>query len=471
MVRLVSAKPPKIDGVEGGSATPSSTPTPKMSTWDQVEARQQEAKGRFGRVTPAVPTRPAPPTPNAPQPMATPPRPDGATPPMEQPKMRLLGEAPALSTIGKRIAGGVSVPNVGEGRLFWKGQIPEPYASRPVGAGKAVAPLTTAQKTANMVIKQANLLGSPIPLRGLRSGNAGNALTSLVSSMAIAGASAEMQREALAKEFMSQQYPKDIAESMAATYVASYALTGAGSSIVAEAAADATFLAAGAGIGALIGSALFGLGAIPGALAGAASGWAAARVAAGASQIINIGEMILSTANIATGNGGFVNIPSVDDFWLHGSMNEDGTMRNGPFGANFRAFFAGGADDVALSAARTAIDATNPGRFLTDEQAIEEDAKIKNGYYANSSDVDPKYDDYFQFIQEGYFVFKDTDGKYKVDTEAVQTFLLNTVRYTREEDLRELLPPKPAAGDAFYKSVRLTDEMLAGMWDFPQVMP
>ena len=230
-------------------------------------------------------------------------------------------------------------------------------------------------------------------------------------------------------------------------------------------------MAAGAGIGALIGSAFFGLGAIPGAFAGAASGWAAARVAAGASQIINIGEMILSTGNILTGNGGFVNLPSVDDFWLHGSMNEDGTMRNGPFGANFRAFFAGGADDVALSAARTAIDATNPGRFLTDEQAIEEDAKIKNGYYANSSDVDPKYDDYFQFIQEGYFVFKDTDGKYKVDTEAVQTFLLNTVRYTREEDLRELLPPKPAAGDAFYKSVRLTDEMLAGMWDFPEVMP
>jgi len=472
MVRLVSAKPPKIDGVEGGSATPSSTPTPKMTTWDQVETRQQEARGRFGRTTPPLPTRPVPAATPAGPPSPEPrPRPDGATPPMEQPRMRLLGEAPGLSRIGQAVAGRVLVPDDSEFPKPWRGQIENPFGSRPVGAGKAVAPLTAAERFANGFINKANAFGSPNFLRGLRSGGKGNVLTTIMSSMTIAGASANMQREALAKEFMAQQYPKDVAESMAAAYVASYAATGAATSLAAEGAADATFMAAGAAGGALIGSIFFGLGAIPGAFAGAASGWAASRVVAGASAMINMVEAALSAGNIASGNGGFVNIPTLDDFWVHGSINEDGTSRNGFLGFNFRSFAAQGADDVALSAARAAVDLANPGRFLTDEQAIDEEGKIMSGHYATSADVDPKYDDYFQFIQEGYFVFKGADGKYKVDTVAVQEFLLNTVRYTREEDLRELLPPKPAIGDTFYKSVRLTDEMLGSMWDIQDVMP
>ena len=166
-----------------------------------------------------------------------------------------------------------------------------------------------------------------------------------------------------------------------------------------------------------------------------------------------------------------VNLPSLDDFWFHGGFDENGNQRDGLLGWNFRAGGGEVSSNAALFAARAIVDAKHPGRFLTDEQAIEETKRIKSGHYATHSDVDPKYDDYKSFIKEGYFVYKDNDGKFKVNVEEVQTFLLNSVRYTQEDDLRTFLPPKTAVGDEFYKSQYLTDDMLATMWDIPEVMP
>ena len=458
MVRLVSAKPPKIDGVEGGSAMPPSTPKPVASTWDQVEERQQRNRG-MSKPTITAPVRPPSAEPTTPAPR---PRPDGATMPAEAPKVRILGETPGMNRFGKAMTGGTTVPDDSKFPLPWKA------TTGRLGDGKA---LTGVQKFGNSLIGTAEQFGSPNPLRGLRSGGKFGVLTTFASAMAISGATAKMQEDALVKDFMAQQYPEDVARSMAAAYVGSYSATAGVANLAAEGAADATFMAASATAGAAIGAAFFGIGAIPGFFAGAAAGWAASRVAAGASAIVNIAEAAFSMGNVATGNGGFVNLPSLDDYWVHGGINEDGSKRNGLLGLNFRAAAAEGADSTALSAARAVVDLANPGRFLTDEQAIQEEERIQTGYYADSSDIDPKYDDYFQFIQEGYFVKRDTSGNYKVDTQAVQKFLLDTVRYTKTEDLRQLLPPKPAAGDSFYKSVRLTDEMLAGMWDFPDVMP
>lgn len=461
MVRLVSAKPPKIDGVEGGSATPSSTPAttaPKVSTWDQVEERQQRRRGM-----PKAPVKPVAPKPTPKTPRV---RPDGATPPAPTP---IRGEIPVQpNRIGQAALNATMLP---DGTIKpWKGQINyEGLGLRPVDAGKGTPALTPAQKVAAKLLPTIEQFGSPNPLRGLRSGGGKGVLLNLASAATLSGAQAAILREELVADFEAQQYPKDVAQSMADAYIVSYSGLGASAALGADAIADASFMAAGAGVGALAGAAFFGIGAAPGAVAGAAAGWAASRAVAGASVLINIAEGFLSGVSTfaganGVGEGKMVNLPSLDDFWIHGGFDENGNQRNGPLGLNTRAWLSGTASDLSLSAARAVVDAQYPGRFLTDEQAIEEERRIKNGHYASSADVDPKYDDYKQFIQEGYFVTKNSKGEYKVNVREVQEFLLNSVRYTQQDDLRNFLPPKTAVGDEFYKSVYLTDDILAGMW-------
>jgi hypothetical protein len=290
--------------------------------------------------------------------------------------------------------------------------------------------------------------------------------------IAISGASAALQQETMTDVFREQGYPKDVAAQMATAYIGTYGVAGAATSAGAEAVSDASFMAASAVGGAAIGSLFFGVGAIPGAAAGAAAGWAASRVVAGASAVINLLEGFLSMGNAAANksagtpeNTKFVNLPSLDDFWIHGGVNDDGTPRNGLLGLNLRGAAAEGAHEAAMAAANAAVTTfVQNGRFYTDEETLKERQYIQEGTYATSAEVDPKYQFYKKFIQEGYFVYQEPNGDYKVDTLAVQQFLYDNARYKTEADLRAELPPKRAAGQKFYTSVRLTDDMLGGMW-------
>lgn len=460
MVRLVSAKPPKIDGVEGGSATPSSTPTPKVSTWDQVEERQQRQRGsgQPPRPTVVAPKTTPPPAPNEP-----------LGPPVPKTNST-LGEIPGMNRFGRAVTGATYIPGEGGFPAPWKGQL-EPVGGRPVAGGRTPV-LTGPQKVGNILLNTANQFGSPIPVRGWKSGGKAGVIFNLGSMATISGASAALQQETMTEAFREQGYPKDVAAQMATAYIGTYGAAGAASSAGAEAISDATFMAASAAGGAAIGALFFGVGAIPGAAAGAAAGWAASRVVAGASAVINLVEGFLSMGNAwANKEAGtpekttFVNLPSLDDFWIHGGINDDGTPRNGLGGLNLRGAAAEGAHELAMSAANSAVTTfVQNGRFYSDEDTLREQQRIQEGHYASSADVDPKYEFYKKFIQEGYFVYQEPNGDYKVDTLAVQQFLYDNARYKTEADLRGELPPKRPAGDAFYKSVRLTDDMLGGMW-------
>lgn len=466
MVRLVSAKPPKIDGVEGGSAMPPSTPKPVASTWDQVEERQQRNRG-MSKPTITAPVRPPSAEPTTPAPR---PRPDGATMPAAPVKMQPLGEIPGLNPIGKAALGGVSVPDGNPTYKPWKVQTGR------LGDGKDV---TGVQRFVNGSLKIAEQFGSPNPGRGFRSGGRAGVLFNAASMVGISSGVGALQQDSVAERFYDAGYPKDVAKAMATTYIGTYGVLGAGTSAGAEALSDLSFIAATSATGAVIGATFFGIGAIAGAAAGAAAGWSVGRVAAGASAIINLVEGAFGVggalANKSAGtpeNIKTVNLPSIDDWWVHGGLNEDGTSRNGLLGLNLRGAAAESADSAAMSAANVLVQPfIDGGRLYSDNDTVRERGRIEEGYYADHSDVDPKYEFYKQFIQEGYFVSKNANGEYKVDTRAVQEFLWDNARYRTEEDLRSELPKKSVVGDSFYKSVRLTDEMLAGMWDFPDVMP
>jgi len=469
MVRLVSAKPPKIDGVEGGSATPSSTPTPKVSSWDQVEERQQRARAE-GNARPVQPVRPTTrptTTPATTTPPTTPSEPLG--PPVPKTNST-LAEIPGMNRFGRAITGATYIPGEGGFPAPWKGQL-EPVGGRPIAGGRTPV-LTGPQKVGNILLDTANQFGSPNMFRGWKSGGKAGVIANVASMITISGASAALQQETMADVFREQGYPKDVAAEMATAYIGTYGVAGAATSAGAEAVSDATFMAASAAGGAAIGALFFGVGAIPGAAAGAAAGWAASRVVAGASAVINLLEGFLSMGNAYANkeagtpeNTKFVNLPSLDDFWIHGGINDDGTPRNGLLGLNLRGAAAEGAHETAMAAANAAVTTfVQNGRFYSDEDTLREQQRIEQGHYASSADVDPKYEFYKKFIQEGYFVYKEPNGDYKVDTLAVQQFLYNNARYKTEADLRGELPPKRPAGEEFYRSVRLTDDMLGGMW-------
>lgn len=471
MVRLVSAKPPKIDGVEGGSATPSSTPTPKVNTWEQVEERQQRQRGS------GQPVRPTTVTPPAPKPATTLP-PGTSSEPLGPPVPKnnsTLAEIPGMNKFGKMVTGATYIPGEGGFPAPWKGQF-EPVGGRPLASGRPPV-LTGPQKVGNILLGTANQFGSPNPLRGWRSGGKAGVIANVAGMMSISGATAAMQQDTMTEVFQEQGYPKDVAAKMATAYIGTYATAGAATAAGAEAVSDATFMAASAAGGALIGSLFFGVGAVPGAAAGAAAGWAASRVVAGASAVINLVEGFLSMGNAAAntnnpGNIKMVNLPSLDDFWIHGGINEDGTPRNGLLGLNARGFAAQGAHEAAMSAANAVVTGlVDQGRFYTDDETLKERRYIEEGTYATSSEVDPKYEFYKKFIQEGYFVYQEPNGDYKVDTLAVQQFLWDNARYKTEADLRTALPEKRPAGQAFYTSVRLTDDMLGGMWSTNSDIP
>jgi hypothetical protein len=269
-------------------------------------------------------------------------------------------------------------------------------------------------------------------------------------------------RDAIVQEFVNGQYPKDIAETMADEYIQSRTATGVGATIGAEALGDASFIALTSTIGALIGSP----GGFAGIAAGGAAGWAVGRFIAGVSQVINIVEAGLNFGTIASG-GTMVNLPTIDDFWIHGGIEG----KPGAFGLDLRGGLQDQADMLARTEAYRVIQDIYPDRFYTDEETYREMERIQGGYYAYHTDVDPKYEAYKNFIQEGYFVFKDSRGDYKVNVAEVQEFLLNSARYKKEDDLRAFLPAKTSVGEEFYKSVYVTDNVLAGLWDIPDVMP
>ncbi len=452
MVRLVSAKPPRIEGVEGGSATPSSTPTPKTTTWSEAEDKQRQRRG--------MPKQPKPVTVLT-KPVSGGPETKGGIPAVK----------PEFSPIGKAATTLTALP---KGRLFrpWEAQIN--YSGLGLNAsppGLSKPAMSTAQKIASRVLPTLEQFGSPHPFRGIRSGKLPGVALVAGSAMGVSNIQGNMTKDQLVQNFIDMQYPEDVANTMADRYVERYTAIGAAANLGAEGLADASFMAASSAVGAAIGSALFGIGALPGAAAGAAAGWAISRVATGASMLINMLEVGLGMGTIATGDGKMVNLPSIDDFWFHGGFDENGNTRNGFLGVNFRSFAGDLATNLALSQARAATDDEYPGRFLTDDQAITEEERILSGYYAFHTDVDPKYEAYKNFIQEGYFVYKDSRGDYKVNVAEVQEFLLNSVRYTQEEDLRTFLPQKSSVGEEFYKSVYLTEDALARMWDIPDVMP
>ncbi len=444
MVRLVSLK---NDGVGDGSATPSPTPKPKVTNWEQVEERQQRNRG-------AQPRRPTPKTPII---TATPDRPasGAATPPAvpTDPTATsvLKGEIPAGNPIG-RTAVGMLNPEVGSAKP-WKQQFRDVTA--PVYDGRGGLVVNGASRFGTAVVNGTkntlSAYGSIDPTVPYRTGgkfSKGLALAMLGAQIVGGGAATEAEIEggknALINAFVSSGYPKDVAETMATAYLGAAAPTRTVTDTVAGAAGDATFMAATSAAGAGIGALFFGIGAVPGAIIGAGFGWTAGRIAAGASTLLNMVEA-------ATGS----DIPTINDYWIHGALYEKSGQT---------------AHDAGMIAAANSVKIYGD-RFLSDEDTYAEEEKIKSGHYAQSTDVDPKYDDYFKFIQEGYFVKQDVNGRYYVNVEEVQDYLINTARLTREEDLRQFLPKKTSVGDAFYKSKRLTDDMLAGMWDTAGVMP
>jgi len=281
--------------------------------------------------------------------------------------------------------------------------------------------------------------------------------------------SGEWDTDAKRLEYLKNQiiqdygYSEDIAIELAATLddnmlaVLGQSVGMAGDAIINDALIIAGFTLLGGIGGAAAG--FFGgagVGAIPGFMAGARVGYTGGRVVAGVSNVVNLAEMGL----MASGNPNY-NLPSWDDFspWTHMNKsnpfidtNENGVQDYGEIdnpeynpamaegygalGETLRGALGNSQEDAWKK-----IMAKYPDRFFDPTIAATETERYRRDWYGtNGNPPNPRIQEVVGLINEGYFVYKDRNGDWALDHDAVKVYLMETTRYKNFDERKGMIP-------------------------------
>jgi len=273
--------------------------------------------------------------------------------------------------------------------------------------------------------------------RGNRRGAIKGGITSALMQLAMLGMSgaalegerdriyAILKENGVPEEYLDGAVQKYIDEAKIPTYIN---MTAAGT------VNDAQIIGASTALGAAIGA--FGLGV--GAVAGAAFGWGAGTIIAGANNVLamfsgNTAPNLYSTLpyNAYEDPNFFTNA------WTESSANK------------------GVSDYLAQQ---------DPNRFIPYDEAN----KWIVQYYSNSTPIagDPRNEEVYGLIKQGYFVAKSYDGTYGIDQAAYQAYMIESSLYRTDADKKRYLPEISAAGKEFAADPGLlnTQDEWNGIW-------
>jgi len=421
MARLVQRN--ALNLTEGGAATPSSVNA-------QRPIRRTSATPATPAVERATPIRRAATTP---KPTAAPPIPipDPSTTPAA-PKAPRSPKVASVKPIGFK--GGI---NAFDARVGRSTSFLGPLAAEARGWGKAnpFAPLQTPGKP---------LLKSFLPPKGISKGaRLGRATTMALILAPLLQGTGDINVKDIEDWYKSNGYPDDVAKVAAEAFLkGSTAGTGA-VSLADYAAKDVQIAGAFAVGGAAIGSVIPG----PGTLAGAGIGWATGSTIAGVSNMLQMGEQFL---NVAFGNDplstNWIDIPTLHDIapGISGIVGQDN--------------YYGSAQQMAGdTAADLAINEKFPNRFNNSAYVYQELERLDTNYYGRTNAQDPRAQEMYDLISQGYFV-KQTANGLGIDNQAYYDYLSKTMMYRDMNDKKKFLPTINSAGTALASQGKLTED-------------
>ena len=394
----------RIETTGTGSATPSSSPTQKVSRWEQLDPSART--GTAPMPAPIEPPRLSTAADAAPsvRPLELP---SAAKPP----KMNFGGENFGFTktnvagfpygirnTPEWRVGGGKSLVSRGAaGVLNWSAGLGQPNIK-----SSFVSPSGKASAKSAAAFALIGILGA--------------VSNSMKTGTAIDPATDTTPNEDLAAYYESMGYPKDIAIEMGNSQGLTTNLIGILPGLGAAAIVDTSVGAIGAGIGAGIGTFV-----MPGVgtAAGAAAGWAAGTTISGVSTLVN---MFVEP---------FVgDVPTIDDLWGAKDIYQS-------------------AGELSFSAAESLIKTTaaglNPDRLRGNDEVILMQNKVMSGAYATGKEPDPRGQEMADLVAQGYFIKTKPDGTQGIDILSYQQFQLDTMMYKQPQDMQSYLPTTKAA--------------------------
>lgn len=216
-------------------------------------------------------------------------------------------------------------------------------------------------------------------------------------------------------------YPDDAAKAAAEAYNGA-SKVGQGVATVADlAAVDLQVALAGAAIGTVV------------PVVGTAVGFAAGTTLAGISNIVLIGEGLLTAAASFAGaeigmSGKWIDLPTADDYFpgISGIVGQEN-------------YYGTAASSAGAFAADNAIAQKYPNRFNGADYVYRELTRLDSNYYGMSSDVDPRAKEMYDLISKGYFV-KQTPNGLGIDNASYHEYLSKTMMYKNQEDKNKFLP-------------------------------
>jgi hypothetical protein len=283
-------------------------------------------------------------------------------------------------------------------------------------------------------------------------------------------------------------YPEDIAREMAATLNGNILsrFASAGGAVADQAIMDAITIALFTIGGAVIGGIRGIPGAVPGViasgLAGAGQGYVWGRNVAGISNAINLIEI----GTLPMG----VDLPSIDDFspytelWKsrrffdtnNNGIQDEGEAINPDFNPNMESGKWGlsqGFGEVVSGSQKEGWETVMqkyPDRFVPIAEAVLEQDRYARGYYDQPGMADPRIGETVTLISQGYFVYKNSQGNWAIDKDAIDFYLQSTTRYKNMDDkmgvLKWLYNDKVEPNLEFTKTLTngITQDIYNGLW-------
>lgn len=412
-----------------GSATPSSSATPKINTWEELSPSGRAPSAPIAATATPKPTRKgavapiAPPV--APEPVApssTPVAPNAVDTVMERSTRTKFGGENFNTTLASRkvLFGGAAQWNIPKSTkatkvLNFASVYGQPsIKSQFIGAGGKVSG------------KSALFTGAMMLAQTFMGTEEGKVVDESTNSTLIEDRTAAFQ-------YMG--YPPDVAKTMATDENFLQNAYGAVSGLGAAAVADAAVGTAGAGIGAIVGTVF-----MPGVgtAAGASVGWAVGTTISGISTLVN-----LAIEPFTKGAFG-VDIPTLDDFW---GVQDIYRMSGEAAGS------------AASTMVESSVSGRFPGRFRSQGETLMELDRMQTGYYAKSSDVDPRAGEMTNLVSKGYFIKTKEDGTRGIDIEAYQKYKQESMLYLSDADKVKFLPKTKADARA------ITQEDWFSLWN------
>lgn len=254
----------------------------------------------------------------------------------------------------------------------------------------------------------------------------------------------------------TQGYPEDVARELAGSLNSNImsrlatAVGYAGDQAINDMIVIAIATLIGGVAGGVSGAAAGGVGAIPGVGIGASRGYLVGRGIVGTSNLLNLAELALTLQN----GKEYVDLPTVDDFspWTAFNksqpffdLNNNGVQDTGedtnpnyePEMESGKGALGDAFGDIFSTSQQKAwenIMLKYPERFVSPQEALLEEGRYKTGYYNQPGKQNPRIGEVVTLISQGYFVYKNSQGDWALNHDAVKSYLENTTRYKTMAD-------------------------------------